>query len=158
MRPCVRPSDATVPRFNWPAEPARTVGRTDKQIFYGRTGSPAREHRFGLWGLSVFTQHSDAKPLGPVRCHTTQRRFYHWNPFTQHGPVLISGCGFTQHDRVLISRSFLIWHGRFALCTSGIPFHTSWQGRGGRAGQGAGQGPSVRLSVLQGRAGRAGAK
>jgi hypothetical protein len=34
--------DATVPRFNPPAEPARTVGRTDKQILYGRTGPDRR--------------------------------------------------------------------------------------------------------------------
>ncbi|KAH8935551.1 hypothetical protein BDL97_17G034500 [Sphagnum fallax] len=51
-----------------------------------------REHRFGLWALSVFTQHSDVFIAG--------------TRFTQHGPVLISGCGFTQHGRVLISRSF----------------------------------------------------
>jgi hypothetical protein len=34
--------DTTVPRFNPPAEPARTVGRTDRQIFYGRTGPDRR--------------------------------------------------------------------------------------------------------------------
>ncbi len=34
--------DTTVPRFNPPAEPARTVGRTDRLIFYGRTGPDSR--------------------------------------------------------------------------------------------------------------------
>jgi hypothetical protein len=34
--------DAIVPRFNPPAEPPRTVGRTDRQIFYGRTGPDRR--------------------------------------------------------------------------------------------------------------------
>jgi len=35
-------SDATVLRFNTPAELARTVGRTDTQILYGRTGPDRR--------------------------------------------------------------------------------------------------------------------
>jgi hypothetical protein len=76
-------------------------------------GVPKSAHAPPKWALSVVTQHSDV--------FITETRF------TQHGPVLISGC-------------------RFALCTSGsvshntagfdigIPFHTSWQGRAGRAG------------------------
>ncbi len=35
--------------------------------------------------------------MGPVHSHTTQRRSFTETRFTQHGPVLISGCGFTQH-------------------------------------------------------------
>ncbi len=42
LSPCVRLSDATVLRFNSPAEPARTVGRMDRPIFYGRTGPDRR--------------------------------------------------------------------------------------------------------------------
>ncbi len=39
---CVRLSDTTVLRFNSSAKPARTVERTDRQIFYGRTGLDRR--------------------------------------------------------------------------------------------------------------------
>ncbi len=42
LSPCVCLSDTTVLRFNPPAEPARTVGRTHRQIFYGRTGPDRR--------------------------------------------------------------------------------------------------------------------
>ncbi len=38
---CVRPSDATVPRFNPPAEPARTV-RTDGQTDFLRENRPGQ--------------------------------------------------------------------------------------------------------------------
>jgi hypothetical protein len=39
VRACVRPSDATVPRFNGPAEPARTVGQFRAgSVFCGGTG------------------------------------------------------------------------------------------------------------------------
>jgi hypothetical protein len=42
LRPSVCLSDATVLRFNPPAEPARIVGRMDRQILYGRTGPDRR--------------------------------------------------------------------------------------------------------------------
>jgi len=39
---CVCLFDTTILRFNSLEEPARTVGRTDRQIFYGRTGPNRR--------------------------------------------------------------------------------------------------------------------
>jgi hypothetical protein len=82
---------------------------------------PGKEAGRKGWGeRTIYTRVRDIPArtqvwsLGPVRFHTTQRRFDRWNPFTQHGPVLTSGCDFTQHSPVLISRSVLIWHGRFA--------------------------------------------
>jgi hypothetical protein len=55
LRPSVRPSDATVLRFNPPAESARTVGRTDKHILYGRTG-PDRQPLYNFDQRSLVSQ------------------------------------------------------------------------------------------------------